>query len=175
MKKDYNNLSAKPVEILFALCIYGFNHYIRFNKKGEYNVPVGKVDFSSSLYKKTMEFTVALKKKEFELQNVNFRETKIQKDFFYYFDPPYMITNAPYNQFWTEKDDSDLLNLLDDLNKQDIQFALSNVFFSNGKTNHQLVDWAKKYNTHIMQRQYRNANYRRHNRTLTKEVLITNY
>ncbi len=39
--------------LLFALTIFSFNHYIRFNKNGLYNLPVGKVDFSSSLREKT--------------------------------------------------------------------------------------------------------------------------
>ena len=33
------------------------------------------------------------------------------KDAIYYFDPPYLITQAPYNAFWNEKDEIDLLNL----------------------------------------------------------------
>jgi hypothetical protein len=86
-----------------------------------------------------------------------------------------MITDAPYNLFWTKEHEKDLLALLDKMNERGVQFALSNVFYSNGKTNYQLIEWAKKYNVYAMSRQYRNANYRRKNHALAQEVLITNF
>lgn len=93
----------------------------------------------------------------------------------YYFDPPYLITNAPYNSNWTIDNEKDLLNLLDDLNDKGIKFVLSNVILSNGKENSLLKEWSKKYTTLILKRQYRNANYQKKNITDTIEVLIKNY
>ena len=93
----------------------------------------------------------------------------------FYFDPPYLITNAPYNGGWTLEDESDLLDLLDELNSKGEKFVLSNVFLSNGKTNHQLINWSKKYNVISIERQYRNSNYRKKNLTDTQEVIIKNF
>lgn len=175
LKSDYNKNPS--IDKLFALTVYGFNHYIRFNSKGEYNVPVGKVDYSSSLREKTKEYTEAFRKKDIKILNYDFREEKLYKDkeAIYYFDPPYLITEAPYNAKWNEKDENDLLDIIDYLNKNNMKFALSNVIESNGKENTLLKNWCVKYNVFNMDRKYLNANYRKKNITIAKEVLITNY
>ena len=175
LKKDYN--INPTIDKLFALIVFGFNHYIRFNSKGLYNVPVGKVDYTASLREKTEQYTNGLKNKKITLSNKDFRDKSLYKDLnaLYYFDPPYLITLAPYNAMWNEKDEKDLLNLLDELNKKGIKFALSNVIESNGKINYLLKEWSKKYNIIYLNRKYLNSNYRKKNITIAQEVLITNY
>lgn len=161
---------------LFVLIIYGFNHYLRFNSKNLFNVPVGKMDFTQSLYLKTIEFIKLLQEKDIEFLNLDFRNEKLyQNADFFYFDPPYLITNAPYNVSWSEKDEDDLYEILDFLNEKKLKFALSNVMYSNGKINKRLEKWSKKYQLCEIQRQYTNANYRRKNLSDTLEVLIKNY
>ena len=93
----------------------------------------------------------------------------------YYFDHPYLITQAQYNVSWSESDEKDLLSLLDTLNEKGIKFALSNVIESNGKVNKILKEWSKKYHVHYLNRKYLNSNYRKKNITIAQEVLITNY
>ncbi len=175
LKCDYNN--DKSIEKLIVLLIYGFNHYIRFNNNDEYNVPVGKVDFSASIYNNLKLFMEELKKKELYLLNEDFENTKLYEfeDALYYFDPPYLITTAPYNISWTIEDEKRLLKLLDRLNSEGKKFALSNVILSNGKKNELLIEWSKKYKTNVLKRQYRNANYQKKNITESIEVLITNF
>ncbi|MDA3077076.1 DNA adenine methylase [Campylobacter sp. JMF_04 NA10] len=174
LRKDYNE---KPNDIkLFVLILYGFNHYLRFNSKNLFNVPVGKMDFSKSLYDKTIEFIKFLQEKNIKFTNLDFRDENLYKtaDFFY-FDPPYLITNAPYNASWSQKDENDLYEILDFLNSKNKKFAFSNVIFSNGKTNEKLKIWSKKYQICEIKRQYTNANYRRKNLSNAMEVLIKNY
>lgn len=175
LKQDYNN--APSVDKLFALTVYGFNHYIRFNSSGLYNVPVGKVDYSTSLRDKTKEYIEAFNKKNIKILNYDFRNKELYQDnnAIYYFDPPYLITDAPYNDKWNENDEQDLLDILDYLNKNNMKFALSNVLESNGKENKLLKNWCTKYNVFDMDRKYLNSNYRKKNITIAKEVLITNY
>lgn len=175
LKKDYNQRPS--VEKLFALIIYGFNHYIRFNAKGIFNVPVGKVDYSNSLREKTKEYTKAFQEKNIKILNCDFREKELYKDpkAIYYFDPPYLITEAPYNVQWKEGDEKDLLAMLDYLDEKKMKFALSNVLESNGKENTVLKEWCEKYNVIYLDRKYLNANYRKKNITVAREVLITNY
>lgn len=175
LKKDYN--ACPSVDKLFALIIFGFNHYIRFNSKGEYNVPVGKVDYSESLRKKTIEYVDAFKHKKVTITCKDFRDKSLYKDkgAIYYFDPPYLITQAPYNSLWSEKDEKDLLNLLEKLDKDGYKFALSNVIEGNGKKNNLLINWSKKYYVHYLDRKYLNSNYRKKNITVAREVLVTNY
>lgn len=174
LRKDYNH---NPNSIkLFVLLLFSFNHYLRFNAKGFYNVPVGKMDFSLSLYHKTIEFIALLKSKELAFSTYDFRDSTLyQKGDFFYFDPPYFITDAPYNALWSEKDEKALYEILDTLHSKNKYFALSNVLLSNGKENKILQKWAKQYKINTMKRQYKNANYRRKNLSTTLEVLITNY
>lgn len=177
LKDDYNKNPS--VDKLFALNIFGFNHYLRFNQSGLFNVPVGKVDYTLSLREKTILYSKAFKEKKVELSSLDFRNPELYRyegeNVLYYFDPPYLITNAPYNACWSLEDEKALLHILDSLEERGIKFALSNVFQSNGKENILLKEWAVKYNVHYIHRQYRNANYRRKNVTDTVEVLITNY
>ena len=120
LKKDYNN--DKDIAKLFVLTIYGFNHFLRFNRKGQYNVPVGKVDFVESLRKRTIEYCKVIQGKNLKITHCDFRDPFLYADArendLFYFDPPYLITQAPYNLGWNEQDEKDLLLLLDQLNEQ---------------------------------------------------------
>lgn len=174
LKNEYSN--KKSPLLLFALTIFSFNHYIRFNGSGVYNLPVGKVDFSKSLREKTKKYSDALKTKTITLLNKDFRDrTLYKKDALYYFDPPYLITSAPYNTEWDINKEKELLELLDELNMSGKKFALSNVLRSNGKENSLLIKWAKRYNLHKIHRKYTNSNYQKKNLSEAEEVLITNY
>lgn len=177
LKKDYNK--DKDTKKLFALIIFGFNHYLRFNKKDLFNVPVGKVDFSNSLREKTIGFCARAKKYKVAFSNLDFQSEELYKrctsKSFVYFDPPYLVTTAPYNGDWSQQDDFNLFKLFDLLTNRGIKVALSNVFVSNGKRNEELIKWSKKYRVHHLKRQYRNANYQKVNITDSVEVLITNF
>lgn len=177
LKADYN--IDKDVAKLFVLSIYGFNHYIRFNSKDEFNVPVGKIDFVKTLRDKTRAYCSVIRNKEMIISNYDFRSEElycgVEKTAVYYFDPPYLITQAPYNLFWTEKEESDLLSLIDGLNADGYRFILSNVIESNGKQNELLCGWMKKYNVKHIHRQYLNSNYQKKNKSNADEVAITNF
>lgn len=175
LKADYN--AQHSTDKLVALLIYGFNHYLRFNSNGEFNVPVGKVDLSQSIYTNLQQFVEGIKSKKITTSILDFREAQLYEsdEALYYFDPPYLVTSAPYNLQWSEVEERALLGLLDRLTEEHKRFALSNVLLSNGKENLILKEWAARYNVHYLKRQYRNANYQKVNITDTIEVLITNY
>ena len=44
---------------------------------------------------------------------------------------------------WGKQDDIDLYNILDNLNKRNIKFALSNMLESKGRKNEYLIEWSK--------------------------------
>ena len=95
-----------------------------------------------------------------------------------YCDPPYLNTTATYNENggWTEKEEQKLYDILDDLNKRNIKFALSNVLEDKGRENLMLKEWSKKYNVNYLNNTYSNCNYQAKNKDKkTVEVLITNY
>ncbi len=181
-KEGYNKLKAEynispSNDKLLALLIYGFNHYLRVNGKGLFNVPVGKVDYSEKIKTNLNNFLYLMQSKNIKFSCFEYTDKRLyaNKSAFYYFDPPYLITTAPYNANWNEKNEEALLDVLDFLNRQNIKFGLSNVLMSNNKHNVMLELWAKKYIVHEIKRQYRNANYQKINVTDTREVLITNY
>ena len=99
-----------------------------------------------------------------------------------YFDPPYLITSGNYNdgkrgfKGWNKKDDLDLMNLCDRLDKQGARFAMSNVLEHKGLRNEELIEWSKKYKVYYLDYNYNNCNYQDNNdQYKTVEVLIVNY
>lgn len=74
LKSDYN-ADKSNVKLLYLLLIYGFNHMIRFNSSGEFNLPVGNVDFNHNVYNALSNY--------FEIQKNNsiFFSTKDFKQF----------------------------------------------------------------------------------------------
>ncbi len=178
LKNDYNS-DHKRNDLLFLLLVYGFNHYLRFNSKGYFNVPIGKVDLYPELVTKMKIFIEALNSRDITFLNLDYTNEDLYKklavDDFVYFDPPYRITNAPYNQSWSELQDYKLFKLFDNLTKKSIKCAMSNVTLSNGKTNDDLIQWSDKYKVINITRNYLNSNYRKKNLSETKEVLILNY
>lgn len=184
LREDYNKMDSDAITkniMLYVLSVYGFNNQLRFNRKGEYNIPVGKRDFNEKVRKNFIDFVKKIKNKNIFFENNDFRNInykEITSDDFVYVDPPYLITTATYNEQkgWTEQDEKDLLSILDLLNDNGIRFALSNVLESKGEKNQILIEWSKKYNVYKLNYTYNNANYQKKNKCKKNvEVLITNY
>ena len=184
LKSDFNARNRKDdyyYIMLYVLIVYGFNNQIRFNSKGEYNLPVGKRDFNRNIEKNLSLFVDSMHKQEKEFYSKDFsclKNLELGSDDFVYCDPPYLITTASYNEMngWTENDEKDLLGYLDYLNSQNVKFALSNVIEHKGRKNYLLIKWAKNYNIHYLDFDYSNSSYHGNNTDKeTREVLITNY
>lgn len=182
--RDYYNSKVENNSyfdlVFFVLTIFGFNNQIRFNKSGNYNIPVGKRDFNEKIKNNVIEFLEVIKKNDIIFRCEDFRNMSINlsKGDFLYADPPYLISTATYNEQngWTEIEEKDLLDLLDELNAKGVKFALSNVLEHKGKENLILKNWAAKYYINYLDYNYRNSNYQIKEKTLkTSEVLITNY
>lgn len=182
LRKDYN--INKSWDKLFVLSCFGFNYSIRFNSKGEYNIPsgIGKCKYSVLMKDRIYDLKRNLEDKYVEFHSLDFRKvdlSSLTENDFVYIDPPYLITNANYNNNWKEQEEKDLLNLLDELNERGIRFAVSNVVKHKGLSNDILINWAKKYKIHYLNYSYNNSWYcNRKNGCKdndTIEVLITNY
>lgn len=185
LRNDYNHMkdSEEKDFIFLTLVIFAFNHQIRFNSKGEFNMPVGKRDFNSSIRKNLLEFCRKLVIKNISFVNSDYKNFEInsltEKDFCY-FDPPYYLGDASYNENdgWNENKEKELLEYLNKVNKHGVKFALSNVTEHKGLKNEILIDWAieNQYNIHNLNYNYSNSNYHiKDKNQITKEVLITNY
>lgn len=184
LREEYNSgkfQGDKKQIVFYVLIVYAFNNQIRFNSKGEYNMPPGKRDFNANMEQKLKVFMNAIQSDKVYFLSSDFRilmKGINQKDSFVYLDPPYLISTASYNEngAWDEDDEHDLLNLLDEVNKKGIRFALSNVLKHKGNDNKMLQEWANKYTTHVLNHNYNNSNYQSvADKYETIEVLITNY
>lgn len=185
LRKRYNaGIFDKSIEplIFYILIVFGFNNQIRFNSDGFFNMPTGKRDFNKKMALKLEKFINELHRRKIQYSSLDFKSFLNQQKFkdndFVYLDPPYLLSTAAYNESggWTEKDESDLLNCLDELNTKGVKFALSNVLIHKGNENKILSEWAKNYKIHELDFNYNNSNYQskaKENNTL--EVLITNY
>ncbi len=176
LREDFNKDQSNLVKI-YLLLIYGFNHFLRFNSKGIFNLPVGNIDFNKNVYNAIEGYLKFAVNKKLEFFNKDFEffleSTVYTKNDFIYLDPPYLISESEYNKFWNEKEEKRLLYLLDKINQKGIRFALSNVLRHKGKVNQILIDWAKKYRVISIKSNY--ISYHNNGDKNSEEVLIVNY
>ena len=172
----YNSQEVKDYRDLYILICYSMNHLMRFNRKNEFNASVG----STQRYVKEYIYNAYEPMKQVNISCQHYKEVQIKENSFVYCDPPYFNTLAVYNEKkayggWSVKDDLELFEYLEQLDKRNIKFGLSNVFKNRGKTNEHLIEWCNKNNWKVyhIDRNYHpffgkvNSN--------TDEVYITNY
>jgi len=177
------NASKTRTDLLLVLILYAFNNQIRFNAKGDFNLPVGKRDYNGSSRKNIAAFNQASNEKSIVFRHADFRDLVamgLKKTDFVYLDPPYLLGLASYNESggWTEADERALYDLLDVLHKKQIRFALSNVLEHKGEVNEIMKQWVVNggYTVHELDYHYKNSNYQSMaGNGKTVEVLITNY
>lgn len=183
LREDYNN-HPEP-QLLLLLIFYSFNHQMRFNSKGGFNMPFGtnRSQYNPTIKRNLIEFCDKFHSGNFVFSSGSFAcfdTTILTKDSFVYCDPPYLLGNATYNEQggWSHELDEHLRAWLDNRNYNGVKFALSNVIKHKGEINEDLIDWAKEeeYNIIPLDMTYRNCSYHLRDRNSeTIEVLITNY
>lgn len=177
LREDYNK---NPTwNKFYTLITCSFSNQIRFNSKGCFNMPYGKRDYNTSLQKKLKIFIQTINNKSVEFHNKDFRDLQVfelSENDLVYCDPPYFNSTATYNENggWQEKDEKELLNILDNIDARGIKFALSN----NLTTNPTLKEWVENHNyiIHYLNGSYSNCNYQKKDKeNKDVEILITNY
>ena len=115
LRNDFNHQKQEDYYyylMLYVLIVYAFNNQIRFNAKGEYNLPVGKRDFNKKMQSKLSDFIDRLQHQDCRFTCVSFTDFDVSaltnRDFVYV-DPPYLITCATYNEQdgWNEDHEKD--------------------------------------------------------------------
>ena len=187
LRDDYNAIlnknTATANKLLYLLIVYGFNNDIRFSKDGKYNLPVGKTDLNNSNVKKLTEYIERVKNIQAEFICGDFCSQHIQqiirKADFVYMDPPYLITDAVYNESnkWREQNEYELIRLMNFLLYNKKNFVLSNVLEKQGRRNEPLFYWTttRKNDINIVDidYHYRSASYNKKNRNAKeREVII---
>lgn len=191
LREDYNHRRREGLDdtlshiMLYVLIVYAFNNQIRFNARGEFNLPVGKRDFNKRMEDKLLAFIQRIHSQSCTFTCQDFRSfdtSSLTSRDFVYADPPYLITCATYNEKggWDENLERDLLVFLDRLHIQGVPFALSNVLRSKGRENTILLQWLEQnqgiYRAVPLRYSYANSNYQTKDKTSSsEEVLILNY
>lgn len=172
---------------LLALSQHSFNYLIRFNKKGNFNASHGK-----GISKLSQDFLIKLisfrekTKGNTTFTSMDFRElidiNKLKNNDLVYCDPPYLLSEAVYNEKrafggWSVQDSLELFELLDEINNIGSNFALTEMILNKGNINQKLIDWSNDRGYSI---NYNNVKYlgvpSTHNSDKKSiEVLITNY
>lgn len=191
LREQYNSSEKRSAIELYQLTLASFNGLARFNQQGHYNMPWSSPKRLTDHYFETKNKQLIIYNQWARTHNVSFiaksyvdliKNTKFNSDDFLYFDPPYRITTAVYNdgnrgQGWLKQDDEQLVDILNDLNSQHIKWGMSNALTSRGKTNQILTDWLNKYlnyRVYHLNMNYSNSTY--HTKAgVTDEVYVTNY
>lgn len=163
---------------LYILVIYGFNRMWRFNKSGEFNIPVGNVDFNARTAGALSDFAeFHSKHKNITYTTRDFRDSVTRFDLgpndFVYLDPPYLITQAEYNTRWQEKNDEDLRKVFEFLHSKNVRVAMSNVLRYRDNKNITLERWAREFRIIDVNSNY--INRFDNKQKIIREVLIVNY
>ncbi len=176
LRSDFNANKNNTI-LLYLLLIYGFNHMIRFNAKGDFNLPVGNVDFNGNVVTALKKYFSFVKDKNIQFSNMDFEtflnSVELTDKDFVYLDPPYLITFSEYNKLWDEDSEMRLIKVLDELNARNIRFAVSNVLWHRKKYNGTFNYWAQKYNIVRVKSNY--ISFNDNTEKDTYEVLVKNY
>lgn len=180
-RNDYNNLPIEkrnPLDLYLLIC-FGFEHQIRFNSKLEFNNPCGNSGFNQSMLEKLISFHVVANDLAIEFSSGDYKNYlhRIKKGSFVYCDPPYLNTCGAYNDGkrgfngWDEKQDRELRDFLDALDKKGMKFMLSNMTARNGIENSEMKKWVKEHNYTVII----DDKITKRNRQNRRELVVINY
>lgn len=176
LRDDFNK-KKDDMMLLYLLLIYGFNRMLRFNAKGDFNLPVGNVDFNRNVVDALEAYFNYVRDREVALYNLDFRDflETVQPTVrdMVYLDPPYLITFSEYNKLWNEDSEMRLINYLDELNARNVRFAVSNVLRHRERYNGTFNTWAQKYDIVPIKSNY--ISYHDNTEKDSYEVLVKNY
>ncbi|MBM68201.1 MAG: hypothetical protein CME43_01830 [Haliea sp.] len=168
LRQSYNECNSNFH--LYLLVCRSFSNGIRFNSKGEFNLPYGERNHFDI---NRIEACSGLNISTF---NSDFRDFKFYDDDWVFIDPPYTGTTATYNKGWSIKDDQDLFEMMDRFSERGIKFCYTNVLSNRGFNNDMLQDYLnnRKYNVLSTNGDFRNTSFRKSDEP-TQEIMVMNY
>lgn len=177
LRDDFNSKKEDPL-LLYVLLIYGFNHMIRYNSEGKFNLPVGNVDFNKNVHDAISGYLSFMKSHKVNFFCMDYKDflnnQKYDENSYVFCDPPYLISNSEYNKFWDTEKEIELYSLLDELNEKKVRFGITNLLHHKGETNTIFEEWSKKYYSYSIKSNYISFN----DNTIkqdSKEMFVTNY
>lgn len=162
---------------------HSHSNMLRFNQQGIFNVPfgdrglIGKFDELENELRVFHELMQGVHMTNMKYNKLLARvQDKLDCNTFCYFDPPYLASGAMQYGKWTERDENNLLSVLEALNRRGVPWMLSNVLSHRHFENTILKRWLKKHATTVL---YPNKSYALNNGQSgshsTVEILAMNY
>ena len=156
----------------FILCSSCTNNMMRFNKSYEFNQTWGKRHFNPSTEARLQGYHKKLyQNPNIHFFNRHFYDITIDSGFVY-LDPPYCITEAGYNAYWSNNLEYKLYDFMDDLNHRGVKFVLSGVLEHKGRLN-PFKDRMLKYDVITLQMDYNKVAKKKIG--ATQEVIVKNF
>ena len=172
------NTSHDPSNFLFlSRCC--FNGLMRFNKKGEFNVPFCKKPdrlrsaYITKILNQIDAVQRVMKVSEWTFSPKDFRTVVAETDEndFIYCDPPYHGRFVDYYGGWTENDEADLYNLLSNTKAK---FILSTWHHNDYRKNEMIDKFWKDFNITTREHTYQ-VGAKEENRKPVVEALVSNF
>lgn len=177
VKKRFN-IEHNSYDFLF-LSRAGFNGMMRFNRKGEWNIPFCQKQnrfaqsYVTKICNQITNVSHIISKKEWEFHNDNFLVTisKAQEGDLIYCDPPYFGRYVDYYNGWTEKDEEALFEALCNTKAK---FILSTWHHNQYRENEMISKYWNKFNI-ITKEHFYHGGAHIENRHSMQEALVYNF
>ncbi len=176
--RDRFNEKHSPLDFLF-LNRSGFNGMIRFNRKGQFNIPFCRKPnrfaraYVTKIINQIDAVSKILKEKNISFICQTFEKTikEADENSLIYCDPPYIDRNVDYYNSWGEIDEKNLFNCL---TKTNASFILSTWHHNTYRKNQYIDLFWNKFNITTCDHFYF-VGGKENNRNSMTEAIITNY
>jgi DNA adenine methylase Dam len=174
VREEFNS-DGDPYKF-FALVCSCTNNMMRFNKSFKFNQTFGERTINDNTIQKLRDYMFVMRNKNFNFSCQSYIDLlKLfppnQKDFIY-LDPPYLISEAGYNAYWSKELENGLYETIDDLDSKGIRFMMSNVSRHKGRDNPHM-DKIKNYK--IVELNFDYEKVARKKGSDTKEIIVMNF
>ena len=174
LRKSFNDEGAINPYKFFTLCSSCTNNMMRFNKKFLFNQTFGKRCVNENTILKLKGYSDKINTfNSIKFINKQFYDVDIPNNSFVYLDPPYLITEAGYNCYWSKELEEKLYDYLVDLDKQNIKWGISNMLSHKGVDN-PYINKIMNFNIHKIY-SFQNKAAKQSNANESTEVFITNF
>jgi DNA adenine methylase len=176
--KDRFNETFNPYDFIF-LSRAGFNGMMRFNKKGQWNIPFCKKpdrfapSYITKICNQLENVHKIINSKQWNFINSSFEniiEMAGQGDLIYC-DPPYYGRYVDYYNGWTEKDEENLFHLL---SNSKAKFILSTWHHNSYRKNEMIDRYWNKFNI-LTKDHFYHSGAKIENRQSVVEALVCNF
>ncbi len=176
--KNRFNAEHSPFDFIF-LSRAGFNGMMRFNRKGEWNIPFCKKPdrfaqaYITKICNQIKSADIVLQRYDWTFYNQDFLKTirQAQKNDLIYCDPPYFGRYVDYYNGWTEKDEE---NLFEALSETEAHFILSTWHHNEYRANDMIDRLWGRFNIETQEHFYHTGGHIE-NRHAMIEALVYNF